>query len=125
MRCNKRDALYDFLWQKLVRARVGAKATFGDDFSQNELFGGARRSDRKPGSRNVHVAEKRHTLPVHVVAIGAQAPEAISREAGAADEKDRPYKRRLLTQRDAPQSATKSRRRCPNDINRVATTCKE
>ena len=48
---NKRDALYDGLWQKLVRARVGAKATFGDDSSQYELFGGTRRSDRKPRTR--------------------------------------------------------------------------
>jgi hypothetical protein len=53
---NKRDALYDGLWQKLVRARVGAKATFGDDSSQYELFGGTRRSDRKPRTRKA-VAE--------------------------------------------------------------------
>ena len=53
---NKRDALYDGLWQKLIRVRVGAKATFGDDSSQYELFGGTRRSDRKPRARKV-VAE--------------------------------------------------------------------
>lgn len=48
---NKRDTLYDGLWQKMIRVRLGAKATFGDDSSQYELFGGTRRSDRKPRSR--------------------------------------------------------------------------
>jgi hypothetical protein len=53
---NKRDALYDGLWQKLVRVRIGAKATFGDDSSQYELFGGTRRSDRKPRTRKAVAA---------------------------------------------------------------------
>jgi hypothetical protein len=48
---NKRDTLYDGLWQKMVRVRMAAKVTFGDDSSQYELFGGTRRSDRKPRSR--------------------------------------------------------------------------
>src|SRR4030095_12033528 len=55
---NKRDALYDGLWQKLIRIRIGAKATFGDDSSQYELFGGPRRSDRKPRARKVAAAQQ-------------------------------------------------------------------
>jgi len=50
---NKRDALYDGLWQKLIRVRLAAKVTFGDDSSQYELFGGTRRSDRKARVRKV------------------------------------------------------------------------
>ena len=53
---NKRDTLYDGLWQKLVRVRLAAKVTFGDDSSQYELFGGTRRSDRKPRTRKVVAA---------------------------------------------------------------------
>lgn len=53
---NKRDTLYDGLWQKLVRVRLGAKVTFGDDSSQYELFGGTRRSDRKPRTRKAVAA---------------------------------------------------------------------
>jgi hypothetical protein len=53
---NKRDALYDGLWQKMVRVRMAAKVTFGDDSSQYELFGGTRRSDRKPRSRKAVAA---------------------------------------------------------------------
>ena len=53
---NKRDTLYDGLWQKLVRVRLAAKVTFGDDSSQYELFGGTRRSDRKPRARKAVTA---------------------------------------------------------------------
>ena len=53
---NERDALYDGLWQKLVRVRVGDKVTFGNDSSQYELFGGTRRSDRKPRARKAVAA---------------------------------------------------------------------
>jgi hypothetical protein len=53
---NKRDTLYDGLWQKLVRVRLGAKVQFGDDSSQYELFGGTRRSDRKSRTRKAVAA---------------------------------------------------------------------
>jgi hypothetical protein len=53
---NKRDALYDGLWQKMIRVRLAAKVTFGDDSSQYELFGGTRRSDRKPRARKAVAA---------------------------------------------------------------------
>ena len=53
---NKRDALYDGLWQKLIRVRLAAKVTFGDDSSQYELFGGTRRSDRKSRARKAVTA---------------------------------------------------------------------
>ena len=46
----------DLKRQKLVRVRLAAKVTFGDDSSQYELFGGTRRSNRKPRTRKAVTA---------------------------------------------------------------------
>ena len=53
---NKRDTLYDGLWDKMKRVRAGVKANYGDDSSQYEMFGGTRKSDRKLRARKAVAA---------------------------------------------------------------------
>lgn len=48
---NRRDALYDALWQCLKRIRSAIKGIYGDDSSQYEMAGGTRLSERKPAVR--------------------------------------------------------------------------
>ena len=48
---NKRDAIYDGLWDKVKRVRNTIKGLFGDDSSEYEMVGGKRSSDRKAPTR--------------------------------------------------------------------------
>ena len=45
---NKRDALYDLLWECLKRVRAAVKGNYGDNSSEYEMMGGTRLSERKP-----------------------------------------------------------------------------
>jgi hypothetical protein len=44
---NKRDVIYDRLWDKVKRVRSAIKGLYGDDSSEYEMVGGTRASDRK------------------------------------------------------------------------------
>ncbi len=48
---NKRDAIYERLWDKTKRVRSAIKGLYGDDSSEYEMVGGKRLSDRKPPVR--------------------------------------------------------------------------
>jgi hypothetical protein len=48
---NKRDAIYDGLWDKVKRVRNAVKGLYGDDSSEYEMVGGKRLSERKPRSK--------------------------------------------------------------------------
>lgn len=48
---NQRDELLQDIWEDVKRARSGVKSFYGDDSPQYELFGGTRKSDRKPPVR--------------------------------------------------------------------------
>ena len=48
---NKRDAIYDSLWDKTKRVRNAVKGLYGDDSSEYEMVGGKRLSERKPPAR--------------------------------------------------------------------------
>jgi flagellar hook-associated protein FlgK len=48
---NKRDALYDLLWEYLKRVRAAVKGNYGDNSSEYEMVGGTRLSERKPSGR--------------------------------------------------------------------------
>src|SRR3972149_11255307 len=48
---NQRDAINQFLWDKVKRGRAGVKANYGDDSSQYEMVGGTRLSERKSARR--------------------------------------------------------------------------
>jgi hypothetical protein len=53
---NRRDALYQSLWDKVKRVRNGVKAHYGDDSSQYEMVGGTRLSERKSPKRKASAA---------------------------------------------------------------------
>ena len=48
---NKRDVIYDRLWDKTKRVRNAVKGLYGDDSSEYEMVGGKRLSERKPPTR--------------------------------------------------------------------------
>ena len=50
---NKRDVLFNGLWDKVKRVRNGVRANYGDDSSQLEMFGATRTSERKSPTRKV------------------------------------------------------------------------
>jgi hypothetical protein len=54
---NQRDDLYLSMWDKVKRVRAGVKANYGDDFSQYEMVGGTRLSERKSPVRRTAAAK--------------------------------------------------------------------
>ena len=48
---NKRNAIYDSLWDKVKRVRNAVKGLYGDDSSEYEMVGGKRLSERKSPTR--------------------------------------------------------------------------
>ena len=53
---NKRDVIYDRLWDKTRRVRNAVKGLYGDDSSEYEMVGGKRISERKPPVRKPKTA---------------------------------------------------------------------
>ena len=53
---NKRDVIYDRLWDKTKRVRNAVKGLYGDDSSEYEMVGGKRISERKPPVRKPKTA---------------------------------------------------------------------
>jgi hypothetical protein len=53
---DRRDILYNRLWDESKRIRAGVKANYGDDSQQYEMVGGTRMSDRKPRARKAVTA---------------------------------------------------------------------
>ena len=48
---NRRDALFEGLWEKLKRTRAAVRGIYGDDSSEYEMMGGKRLSERKSPTR--------------------------------------------------------------------------